>query len=225
MFKCAICGKEYDDKDVNEIRLLNKQTNDMEIFHVCPTCFDNKEDMIAYSVGKKNLSNISARRLYDYFSDLTDDIDSELLRKYIDVRLRGLRSKLAEKISSQEFDNVITDTGKKKATPLGKLKVSLVLCDAILALSVFILFCIIAGISSTVAAASIIFGILIGISLFVGIYFVIDNYIKFREDYEKRLKKTEEILGGNKDSLVENKEKLSIEEKIFDSEPDNNNNV
>ena len=34
MFKCSICGKEYSDKDMNEMRLLNRQTNELESFHV-----------------------------------------------------------------------------------------------------------------------------------------------------------------------------------------------
>lgn len=74
MFKCAICGREFDDKELNEIKLLNKQANNMEIHQVCSTCFTNKEDMIGYISDKKNISFSSARQIYDYFSFLGRDL-------------------------------------------------------------------------------------------------------------------------------------------------------
>lgn len=212
MFKCAICGREFDDKELNEIRLLNKQANNMEIHQVCSTCFTNKEDMIGYISDKKNVSFSSARQIYDYFSPLTGEISSDLLRAYMDTRVKSLRSKLADNISAKEDMQPIETDKKKKKSPMTTLKQSLVATAGVVAVSVLILFCIIAGISQTVAAASVILGLIVAIALFVALYFVIDSFIKTQEDKDKYVKRIEELLVGGEIQDSE-KEKQNVRDK------------
>lgn len=207
MFKCAICGREFDDKELNEIKLLNKQANNMEIHQVCSTCFTNKEDMIGYISDKKNISFSSARQIYDYFSPFLGEISSELLRTYMDTRVKNLRSKLADNISAKEDMQPIDTDKKKKKSSMAMLKQSLIATAGVASVSVFILFCIIAGISQTVAAASVILGLIVAVALFVALYFVIDSFIKTQEDKEKYVKRIEELLNGGEvsDKTKDNK--------------------
>ena len=182
MFKCAICGKEYSDNDRNEIRLLNKKTGEMEIFYVCTTCLNNKEDMVAYLAGKKAMSSAEARHIYDYFLPMMDSIESPLLAKYIEVRMRALRARLADEIEENIEATAPKDEPKKKTSVFRRLKTALISLDAVVSISVFVVLTIIANVNPIITAGSVIMGIILAIAIFVAGYFVIDSYIRMRED-------------------------------------------
>jgi len=90
---------------------------------------------------------------------------------------------------------------------MAMLKQSLIATAGVASVSVFILFCIIAGISQTVAAASVILGLIVAVALFVALYFVIDSFIKTQEDKEKYVKRIEELIncGEVSDKTKDNK--------------------
>ena len=205
MFKCAICGKEYSDKDMNEMRLLNRGEGELETFHVCTTCLDNKEDMVAYLAEKKSMSIEEARHLYDYFLPLLPDIESPLLAKYIEVRMRSLRTKLADNLNEPTKEDTATtkNVAKKKRSVFQRLKISLVALDAIISISIFVIMTIISAINPIITAASVVMGIILGIAVFVGGYFAIDSYIRMREDTSKVLKK---VVLKSMDDDIENEE-------------------
>ncbi len=96
---------------------------------------------------------------------------------------------------------------KKKKSSMAMLKQSLIATSGVASVSVFILFCIIAGISQTVAAASVILGLIVAVALFVALYFVIDSFIKTQEDKEKYVKRIEELINGGEvsDKTKDNK--------------------